>query len=109
MAAELERAGFDSLWVSDHVVQPWTVGRAARGLLRDRAALAGAAAAAADLPPAHADGLERQRAAPGRSDLRAVLPADAVHAAGAALLGAQDRCRLHRPDAHDHRLLRRRT
>ncbi len=35
----------------------------------------------------------------------AVLPADALHAAGAALLRAQDRRRLHRADAVDHRLL----
>ena len=53
-------------------------------------------------------GLERQRPADGRRDLRAVLPAHPVHAGGAALLGAQDRRRLHRPDADDHRLLRRR-
>ena len=38
-----------------------------------------------------------------------VLPADALHAAGAPLLGAQDGRRLHRPDADDHRLLRRRA
>ena len=34
-----------------------------------------------------------------------VLPAHAVHAAGPALLGAQDRGRLHRVHADDHRLL----
>ena len=80
--------------------------RADRRLLPDRVALARAAAAAAHLPAADAVGVERQRPADGRRDLRAVLPAHPVHAGGAALLGAQDRRRLHRPDADDHRLLR---
>ena len=70
--------------------------RAARGVRRDRDALEGAAPAAADLPAADAVGVERERPADGRGDLLAVLPADALHAAGAALLRDPDRCRLHR-------------
>ena len=81
------------------------LGRSARRVRRDRDALEGAAAAAADLQAADAVGLERERPADGRGDLRPVLPADALHAAGPALLGDQDRCRLHRPDADDHRVL----
>ena len=48
-----------------------------------------------------------ERPADGRRDLRPVLPADALHAAGPALLGDPDRRRLHRADADDHRVLRR--
>src|SRR6266705_600309 len=48
--------------------------------------VAGAAAAPPDLPAAHTVGLERQRPADGRRDLRAVLPAHALHAGSAALL-----------------------
>src|SRR5438094_722760 len=52
-----------------------------------------------------ADGLERDRAPCGRLDLRSVLPADPLHAAGTPLLRPQDGSRLHLPDPHDHRLL----
>ena len=41
----------------------------------------------------------------GGGGVLAVLPADALHAAGAALLRAQDRRGLHRADAVDHRVL----
>src|SRR5207247_5295901 len=75
------------------------VGRADPRVRRDRVALARAVAAAADVPPADARGLERDAAARGRVLVLAVLPADALHAAGAALLGAQDGHRLHRADA----------
>ena len=74
------------------------VGRADRVLRRDRATVARTAAADADLPPAHARDVERDAAPRRRRTVLAVLPADAVHAAGAALLGAEDRRRLHRTD-----------
>src|SRR2546425_10471273 len=63
-----------------------------------RAALEGAATAVADLPPAHAHSLEHQRAAALRSGVLADIPPDPLHAGGAALLGAADRCRLRRAD-----------
>src|SRR5258705_140332 len=65
----------------------------------------GAALGDADLPAPVVDRVQRQRLAARWRDLRAVLPAHALHAAGLALLGAQDRRRLHRADAHNHRLL----
>ena len=83
------------------------LGRADRGLRRHRAALEGAAAADADVPLAHAVRLQPGRAADGRRRVLAVLPAHAVHAAGAALLGAADGRGLHRADADDHRLRER--
>jgi Arabinose efflux permease len=86
---------------------PRRLGRADRRVPRDRDALSGAVAAAPHLPPADADGLEHHRPADGSGDLLPVLPAHAVHAAGAALLGAEDGSRLHRADALDHRLLGR--
>ena len=75
------------------------VRRAHRRVRRDRGALERAAAAATDVPAAHADGLQHRRAVDGRRRLLAVLPADAVHAAGAALLGAPDRGGLRGIDA----------
>src|SRR5439155_26703424 len=74
---------------------------------RRRAALAGSAAPAAGLQAAHALRLERRRALLRRRHLLAVLPADAVHAAGAALLRAPDRSGLPHVRALDRRLLRR--
>ena len=74
------------------------LGGADRRVRRDRAALEGTAAADADLPPPDADRVQRQRAAARRRGVLAVLPAHALHAAGAALLGAEDRRRLHRAD-----------
>ena len=58
-----------------------------------RAALARAPPADADLPHPHPDGLERDLATFGWSGVLAVLPADAVHAAGLALLRAARRAR----------------
>ena len=69
----------------------------------------GAAVAAAHLPAADARGIEPERPDHERLGLLTVLPAHAVHAAGPALLSAQDRGRLHRADGDDHRLLGRRT
>src|SRR5205085_9290808 len=66
----------------------------------------GTTPAAADLPAADTLRLEPERSLDGRRDLLAVLPADSVHAAGAPLLGDQDRCRLHRAHVDDHRVLR---
>src|SRR5947207_543654 len=82
-------------------------GRAGRRVRRDRVSLEGAAAANADLSPADAHGVEHHRPADGRCGLLTVLPAHPLHAAGAALLGAEDRRRLHRLDARDHQLLGR--
>ena len=83
------------------------LGRADGGLRRHRAALEGAAAADADVPLAHAVRLQPGRAADGRRRVLAVLPAHAVHAAGAALLGAGDGRRLRRADADGDRLRQR--
>src|SRR6185437_13343036 len=76
-----------------------------RLVLPDRVALEGATVAATHLPAAHAGGIEPERTDRNRRRLLTVLPAHAVHAAGPALLGAQDGGRLHRADADDHRLL----
>ena len=81
--------------------------RADRRVRRHRAAIERAAAADADVPPADAHGLERGRVPAGHRRVLAVLPAHALHAAGAALLGDADRRRLHRADADDHRLRQR--
>ena len=73
------------------------------GVRRDRGALAGAAVAASDLPPADAVGGERDHAGDRRGRLRAVPAADAVPAGGAALLADRDRGRVHRDHRHDRR------
>ena len=70
-------------------------GRARRGLRPDRAALAPPAAAAADLPLAHADRRERGDGDRRRGRVLRVLPADALPAGRPALLGGRERPRLH--------------
>ncbi len=86
-----------------------TAARVDRGVRRDRGALAGAALAAADLPPADALGGQRGDA-DGRCDrVLPVLPDHAVSAGGPPLLGDRDGCRLHRHHRHDHRLLEHRS
>ena len=79
------------------------VGRADGGLPLERDAVALAARPALDLQAAHAHGREHHRLRPGHDDLRDVLPALALHAAGARLLGDGDRLRLPRRRAHGHR------
>ena len=61
------------------------------------------------LPQPLAVGGQRRGADAGSIDLLDVLPADAVHAAGAGLLAAQDGNRLPAGVGHDHRLGRRVT
>ena len=118
-AAPLDHRRIDGAGVRDDPRNPARLGdsrddrpaRRGRGahrrVRRDRVALEGAAPADADLQAAVSDRGQRQRPAARWRDLRAVLPAHALHAAGPALLGAQDRRRVHRADAHDHRLLGR--
>ena len=60
--------------------------------------------AAAPLPQPLAGGRQRGRAHARRIDLLDVLPAHALHAAGAGLLGAQDRHRLPARLRRDHRV-----
>ena len=81
--------------------------RAARRLRRHRAALAGPAAADADLPQPDAVGRERDGRGDRRDRVLGVLPADALHAAGAGLLRDRDGRRLRRRHVHDHRVLER--
>ncbi len=75
-------------------------------LIESRSPLA--ARAAQILPAAHADGREHRRLRPRNDGVRHVLPALAVHAAGARVLGARDRRRLPRRRADGDRRLRRR-
>src|SRR5262249_23629368 len=81
------------------------LGGSDRLVLPDRVAYESASVAATDLPPPDADGIEHQRPDHDRRRLLTVLPADALHAGGPALLGAQDRGRLHCFDTDDDRLL----
>ena len=92
--------------IRDHR-SPGSLRRLDRLVLPDRVAREGAPPAAPHLPAADARRIEPERPDRDRRRLLAVLPAHAVHAAGPALLGAQDRGRLHRADADDHRLLGR--
>ena len=77
--------------------------------VRDRAAPARAADAVVDLPPAHAARRQRRRAADRHVAVLDVLLHLAVHAAGAALLRAEDRAVLPAARGRDHRLGRRRV
>ena len=70
--------------------------------------LAASASADADLPAALALGRQRHRGRDRRGHLLAVLFADAVHAAGARLLGDRDGRRLRGHHPVDHRVLERR-
>ena len=58
----MTRAAQHGWGTAESIVAARRLGRADRRLLRDRGALAGAAAAAADLPPADAVRVERRRA-----------------------------------------------
>ena len=78
-------------------------GRADGGLPVERNEVALAARPALDLQAPHAHRRERDRLRPGDDDLRDVLPALALHAAGAGLLGHGDRLRLSRGRADRHR------
>ncbi len=75
---------------------PGRIRRSDRSVLRDRAALEGAATPAAALPTADAGRIQRDPATRRGRAFLAVLPADAVHAAGPALLGDADGRRVHR-------------
>ena len=63
---------------------------AAARVPRDRIAGQGSADAVPHLPRAHGRGRERRRSPARRDRLRELLPADAVRAAGAPVVGAQD-------------------
>src|SRR6266566_2669414 len=65
----------------------------------------GGAVGAPHLAATDARGVEPERSDRDQRGLLSVLSADAVHAAGPALLSAQDRGRLHRADGDDHRPL----
>src|SRR6266511_1760938 len=76
-----------------------------RLVLPNRVTHEGASVAATHLAAADARGVEPKRSDRDQRGLLTVLSADAVHAAGPALLSAQDRGRLHRADGDDHRPL----
>ena len=79
------------------------LGRAARLVRRDRAALRGAAGPVPHLQAAHPDRGQRGRAAAGSVAVLDVLLHQPLHAAGAGLLGDQGRALLPAAVAGDHR------
>ena len=82
----------ERLVVGEDARRPRRLGRSPRAVRRDRAPLEGAARPARDLrAAADADRRERGHLLPRRPDLRDVLHALAVHAAGARPVGAAER------------------